>query len=66
VLTTDTGLAITGDSAGNVLAIRTTDGSTLWHENIGRMGNPPVTFMMDGQQYLLLGGGNSLFAYALQ
>ena len=37
VLTTETGLAITGDSTGNLLALRTSDGTVLWHENIGRM-----------------------------
>src|SRR5437867_2775642 len=31
VLTTDSGLTFTGDSAGNVLALRTADGVTRWH-----------------------------------
>jgi alcohol dehydrogenase (cytochrome c) len=66
VLTTETGLAITGDVTGNVLAVRTSDGSTLWHESIGRMQSPPVTYLLDGKQYLLVGGGNTLYLYALQ
>ena len=65
VLTTETGLAITGDSTGNLLALRTSDGTSLWHENIGRMGSAPVTYELDGKQYLLVSGGNTLYAYAL-
>jgi len=65
VLTTETGLAITGDSTGNLLALRTSDGTSLWHENIGRMASAPVTYELDGKQYLLVSGGNTLYAYAL-
>ena len=65
VLTTDTGLAITGDAGGNLLALRTSDGTLLWHETIGRMGGAPVTYELEGKQYLLVTGGDTLFAYAL-
>ena len=65
VLTTTTGLLFTGDSAGNALALRTRDGATLWHSGIGRVGTAPVTYELDGRQYVLLGGGSSLFAFAL-
>jgi alcohol dehydrogenase (cytochrome c) len=65
VLTSETNLAITGDASGNVLAVRTSDGATLWRESIGRMGGAPVTYEFDGKQYLLVSGGSALFAYAL-
>jgi hypothetical protein len=65
ILTTVTDLAITGDAAGNLLAVRTSDGTIVGHENIGRMGGAPATVELDGKQYLLVTGGNSLFAYAL-
>ena len=35
VLTTDSGVMFTGDSLGNVLALRTSDGKTLWHAGRG-------------------------------
>ena len=35
ILSTDTGITFTGDGSGNVLALRTTDGTTLWHAAIG-------------------------------
>jgi alcohol dehydrogenase (cytochrome c) len=65
VLTTATGLTISGDNRNSVMALRTSDGATLWHENIGRVQNAPITYELDGKQYLLVGGGSSLYAYAL-
>ena len=65
VLTTDNGLTITGDGSTNVIAVRTKDGSPLWHESIGKMSGAPITYLLDGKQYVLVSGGNTLFAYAL-
>jgi alcohol dehydrogenase (cytochrome c) len=65
VLTTESGLTFSGDSVGNALALRTSDGKTLWHSAIGRVGNGPVTYELDGRQYVVLGGGSALYAFAL-
>jgi alcohol dehydrogenase (cytochrome c) len=65
VLTTESGLTFTGDTAGNALALRTSDGTTLWHAGIGKVGTPPVTYELDGRQYMLIGGGSALYAWAL-
>ena len=65
VLTTTTGLTITGDTNGNVIVLRTSDGATLWHAAIGRVGNGPVSYRLDGRQYILVGGGTALYAFAL-
>jgi alcohol dehydrogenase (cytochrome c) len=65
VLTTDTGLSFTGDANGNVLALRTSDGATLWHSAIGRVGNGPVTYELDGRQYIVVAGGGALYAWTL-
>jgi alcohol dehydrogenase (cytochrome c) len=65
VLTTESGLTFSGDTAGNALAVRTSDGMTLWHSAIGRVGTPPVTYELDGRQYMLVGGGSALYAWAL-
>jgi alcohol dehydrogenase (cytochrome c) len=65
VLTTASGLTFTGDLPGNLLALRTRDGSTVWHAAIGRVGNGPITYQLDGKQVLVIGAGNSLYAYAL-
>ena len=34
-MTTDSGLTITGDGYGNVLALDTSNGKTLWHAGTG-------------------------------
>jgi alcohol dehydrogenase (cytochrome c) len=65
VLTTASGLAFTGDSASSALALDTRDGKTLWHAGIGRVGNSPVTYELDGRQFVLIGGGSALYAFAL-
>ena len=65
ILTTASGLAFTGDASGNAIALRTNDGATLWHSGSGRMGNGPITYELDGRQYIVVGGGSSLYAFAL-
>jgi alcohol dehydrogenase (cytochrome c) len=65
VLTTEAGLTFSGDNSGNLMAFRTSDGTTLWHAAIGRMQNGPIAYELDGKQYLVVGGGSSLYAFAL-
>jgi len=66
VLTTDSGLTFTGDSTGNILALDTRDGKTLWHAGTGeQIQSSPMTYELDGRQYVLTGSGSVLFAWAL-
>jgi len=66
VLTTDSGLTFTGDSQGNVLALDTTDGKTLWHAGTGAgMQSSPITYELDGRQYVMTSSGGVLFTWAL-
>jgi alcohol dehydrogenase (cytochrome c) len=65
VLTTASGVTFTGDSANSAIALRTSDGTTLWHSGIGRVGNSPITYELDGRQYVLFGGATGLYAFAL-
>lgn len=65
VLTTASGLVFTGDSTRNTLALRSNNGESLWHVATGRVTNAPITYMLDGRQYILLGAGSTLFAFAL-
>jgi len=66
VLTTDSGLIFTGDAQGSVLALRTEDGKTLWHAGAGgSMQSSPITYQLDGRQYLVTSAGGVLFAWAL-
>jgi alcohol dehydrogenase (cytochrome c) len=65
VLTTETGLTFSGDAANSVFALRTSDGATLWHSTIGRVGNGPITYELDGKQYMVVAGGGVLYAWTL-
>lgn len=65
VMTTVTGLTFTGDAVNNALALDTATGDTLWYAGTGRVGNPPVTYMLDGRQYVLMASGSTLYAFAL-
>jgi alcohol dehydrogenase (cytochrome c) len=66
VMTTDSGLTITGDGHGSVLALETSDGKTLWHAGTGSpMQSSPISYELDGRQYIVTSSGGVLFAWAL-
>ncbi len=66
VLTTDSGVAFSGDALGNVLALETSTGKTLWHAGGGgHMESSPITYELDGRQYVITSSGTALFAWAL-
>ena len=66
VLTTDAGVTFTGDAYGNVLAFNTSNGKTLWHAGMGApMQSSPITYELDGRQYVMTSSGGVLFAWAL-
>jgi alcohol dehydrogenase (cytochrome c) len=66
VLTTDSGLTFTGDAMGNFLALDSSDGKTLWHAGSGsHIVSSPITYELDGRQYVLTSSGSVLFVWAL-
>lgn len=66
VLTTDSGVTFTGDAHGNILALDTATGKTLWHAGTGAgMQSSPTTYELDGRQYVMTSSGGILFAWAL-
>jgi len=66
VLTTDSGLTFTGDSHGNFLALDTRNGKTLWHAGSGGgIASSPITYELDGHQYLLTSSSGVMFAWKL-
>ena len=66
ILTTEAGLTFTGDAHGNVLALDTRDGKTLWHAGTGApMQSSPLSYELDGRQYVMTSSGGVLFAWAL-
>jgi acido-empty-quinoprotein group A len=66
ILTTAGHLLFSADNSGNLLALDPTTGKTLWHLNAGgRMQASPMTYELDGRQYLIMGIQNILYAFAL-
>jgi alcohol dehydrogenase (cytochrome c) len=65
LLTTAGGLLFAGDGSGNFMAHDVTNGKVLWHTRIGRVSNPPQTFMLDGHQYVICATGDSIWAFLL-
>jgi len=66
LLTTAGNLLFAGDNSGHVLAMDSTSGKTLWHSTIGaNQSNGAITFELDGKQYVVVGAGDSLYAYTL-
>ena len=65
-MSTASGLVFGGDMDGNFFAIDASNGSRLWNYQTGApIYAPPITYKIDGKQYVLLGSGTSLTAYAL-
>jgi alcohol dehydrogenase (cytochrome c) len=66
ILTTAGHLLFTGDVSGNLLALDPVDGHALWHVNAGgSLGSSPMTYELDGRQYIVTGVDGVLYAWAL-
>ena len=66
ILTTAGGVLFTGDTTGNTLALDARTGRTLWHTSGGaRISSSPMTYELDGRQYIVQGVGSVLYAWAL-
>jgi alcohol dehydrogenase (cytochrome c) len=66
VLSTGSGLVFGGDMDGNVMAFDATSGKNLWHFQTGAaIYAAPITYMLEGRQFVLLPSGTTLFAFAL-
>jgi len=65
VLATAGRLVFAGDAGGNIVAHDAATGRPLWHSHIGQVTNPPITYKLDGRQYLLVATGDTLYAFML-
>ena len=65
MLTTVTDLLITGGREGYFHVLDAKSGELLFHKNLGgQIVMAPVTYMVDGVQYVSIISGNSLFTFA--
>lgn len=66
VLSTAGGLLFTGDPSANFIALDAANGSILWHAGLnGSVGNGPMTYELDGQQYVVVAAGDTLYAFTV-
>ena len=67
LLTTAGGLLFGGGPSGHLIAYDAADGKILWHAGLGaQMSNTPITYLLDGGQYVLAAAGDTLYAFTLQ
>ena len=66
ILTTAGHLLFTADNSGNLLALDPATGKTLWHLNVGaQLVASPMTYQLDGRQYLIVPVRDNVYAFAL-
>jgi alcohol dehydrogenase (cytochrome c) len=67
ILTTVTDLLFTGGREGYFHALDARTGALLWKTNLGgQISAAPMTYQVDGKQYVTIAAGHSLFTFALR
>lgn len=67
LLSTGGNLIFTGAPGGAIEALNATTGDPLWHAKLASgVSTPPSTWELDGSQYLLVGAGDTLYAFKMQ
>ena len=65
VLATAGHLVFANDARGNFVAHDAATGKPLWYSHVATT-NAPESYMLDGHQYILVGGNDTVFAFRLQ
>jgi alcohol dehydrogenase (cytochrome c) len=67
ILTTASDLLVTGGREGYFYALNARTGELLWKANMGgQIVMGPITYQVNGKQYIAATAGNALFAFALR
>ena len=67
LLATAGDLLFGSDGAGDFIAFDPRTGKPLWHAGLAaNPSNAPETYMLDGHQYVVVGAGDSIYAFTLQ
>jgi alcohol dehydrogenase (cytochrome c) len=67
ILTTATDLLFVGGREGYFQALNANSGALLWKVNLGgEIVAGPMTYMVNGKQYVVVPAGNALFAFGLR
>jgi alcohol dehydrogenase (cytochrome c) len=66
LLTTAGNLLFAGGSSSDIVALNATTGDALWQARLNAsVSNGPITYEMDGHQYLIVGAADTLWAFVL-
>ena len=66
VMTTAGGLVFFGDDARSIEAADAATGKALWHFHTGQtMSASPMTYAVNGKQYVAIAAGSDVFAFGL-
>jgi alcohol dehydrogenase (cytochrome c) len=66
LLTTAGNLLFAGGNSQDLVALNATTGDAIWHTRLGNsVSNGPITYEMDGRQYVIVGAGDTLFAFVM-
>jgi alcohol dehydrogenase (cytochrome c) len=66
VLSTAGGVVFTGDAEGNFIALEASSGQVLWHFQCGAsVFSSPMTYAVDGKQFVAVAAGSTLFTFGL-
>jgi alcohol dehydrogenase (cytochrome c) len=66
ILTTAGGLLFVGDTSSNLVAFDASNGTILWHAGLtSSVSNGPMTYELDGLQYLVVAAGDTLYSFTL-
>jgi len=67
VLTTSTNVLFTGSREGHFFALDARDGTVLWRKYLGgQVIASPMSFAVDGKQYVSVAAGHAMFTFALR
>ena len=67
ILTTASDLLFAGGREGYFWALDARTGAELWRANLGgQVASGPMTYAVNGRQYVAVSAGNSLFTFALR
>jgi alcohol dehydrogenase (cytochrome c) len=67
LLSTAGNVLFAGDSSANFVAFDAAKGVPLWHAGLhASISNGPITYALDGAQYVVVGAGDSLYAFVVR
>jgi alcohol dehydrogenase (cytochrome c) len=67
VLTTASNVLFSGGREGYFYALDARDGKLLWRTMLGgQIANGPISYAVNGKQYVTVAAGNAMFVFALR